>query len=68
METQCETPGCFETTYGMPQCEKCINGMFPENRGPVTDREAMYARLQGGQNADVTRKRLIANGQPLQGL
>ena len=64
MDKQCETPGCFETAYGSKSCGLCLDGRTPEKRGPVTERELMYARLLGGVDAEVTERRLLEHGQP----
>lgn len=68
MDQRCETPGCFETAYGTKLCSLCLDGKTPELRGPVATRELLSARAHGGEDAEVTRKRLIANNQPTDGL
>ena len=65
MDKTCETPGCFETTYDSKLCSKCLGGDTPLKRGPVTNFELMHARLLGGEDARVTRERLILNKQPV---
>ncbi len=60
----CTTPGCFKTTYGSELCHKCLEGVLPMQRGPVKVKEAMRARLLGGEDKAVTRRRMIQHGQP----
>ena len=63
----CETPGCYHTAYGGMYCGQCLGGNKPELRGPVTIREAMYARLSGPfLDKGVTASRLRAHSQPLE--
>jgi hypothetical protein len=68
METRCETAGCFNTAYDSKVCGQCLGGDTPEKRGPVSLRELMYARGAGGEDAAVTKARLLANNQPTDGL
>jgi hypothetical protein len=60
----CTTPGCFNTAYGGDYCSACLEGKTPGKRGPVTWREAMYARILGGEDEKITRQRLARHDQP----
>jgi len=64
METTCETPGCFNTAYESKLCDQCLGGLTPMERGPVTVNELMHARLYGGADLELTKKRLALHGQP----
>jgi hypothetical protein len=64
MEKKCATPGCFDTSYDSAFCGKCLAGDLPLKRGPVTNSELMRARIIGGEDARVTRERLVLNKQP----
>jgi len=68
MNTRCETDGCFNTAYDSKLCSQCLDGRLPMARGPVTQRELMQARHSSAADRDVTRQRLVANGQPTEGL
>lgn len=65
MESFCDTAGCFNSTFDSKLYSDCLGGMLPMERGPVTNRELMYARSLGGVDAAITRQRLKKNGQPL---
>ena len=68
MDQRCETAGCFNTAHDGKNCDECLAGKLPMARGPVTQRELMSARHSGEADREVTRKRLLANGQPTDGL
>ncbi len=62
----CSTPGCWKTVYGPGSfCDKCLEGISPLERGPVTNTQLMRARLGGGLDAGVTKQRLLKHGQPI---
>ncbi len=63
LEATCKTHGCFEVVEGADSCGLCLEGTTPEKRGPVSNRELLYARQLGGPDAAVTRARLRAHGQ-----
>jgi hypothetical protein len=68
VETRCETAGCFNSAHDSKYCDQCLGGITPDKRGPVTRRELMQARAAGGEDAVVTRARLVANNQPIDDL
>ncbi len=63
-EKFCVTPGCYESAYGNDYCGYCLDDKPPMERGPVTNFEAMRARLLGGEDEAICRARLIKHGQP----
>ena len=68
MESFCDTAGCFNSTFDSKLCGDCLGGNLPMERGPVTNRELMYAKSLGGVDAAITRERMKKHDQPTNAL
>jgi len=64
----CGTLGSFNSTLDSKFCGDCLGGLLPLERGPVKNRELMYAKTLGGRDAAITRRRLTKHGQPTDAL